>query len=374
MNSFGTIFRVSLFGESHGACVGAVIDGCPAGIKVDEGLFAEDLGRRSPQPPSPPPAPPERGCVKSEQQRHCEGDSPKQSSENQCSGLLRSARNDGQQNLTGMTARRESDVPEIVSGVYNGFTTGAPITLLFRNQDIKPSDYTQFSHLPRPGHADFVAMKKYHGFADMRGGGHFSGRLTVALTAAGVIAKEVIKPVRIVATLVEAGGSADIEKNVQEAAQQRDSIGGMIECRITGLQSGVGEPFFDGLESVISHAVFAIPGVKAIAFGSGFEAASMKGSEHNDAIIAETGATKTNHAGGINGGISNGNDVYFRVAVKPTPSIGLPQHTFNFATQTMDVLTIEGRHDVCFALRLPPVVEAAAAIALAGIKPIQTKG
>jgi len=311
--------------------------------------------------------------VKSEQQRHCERS---EAIQNVVTGQVHydhwiasgyRPRNDGKQNLTGMTARRESDVPEIVSGVYNGFTTGAPITLLFRNQDIKPSDYTQFSHLPRPGHADFVAMKKYHGFADLRGGGHFSGRLTVALTAAGVIAKEIIKPVRIVATLAEAGGNADIEKNVQEAVQQRDSIGGMIECRITGLQGGVGEPFFDGLESVVSHAVFAIPGVKAIAFGSGFEAASMKGSEHNDAIIAETGATKSNHAGGINGGISNGNDLYFRVAVKPTPSIGLPQQTFNFATDTMDTLTIEGRHDVCFALRLPPVVEAAAAIALADL-------
>ena len=360
MNSFGTIFRVSLFGESHGACVGAVIDGCPAGIKVDEGLFAEDLARRKPLCTSV-----SSPCISVKQknsytENHREPQRTTEKTVNPQSPLS-----------TGMTARREADVPEIVSGVYNGFTTGAPITLLFRNQDIRPSDYTQFGHLPRPGHADFVAMKKYHGFADMRGGGHFSGRLTVALTAAGVIAKEVIKPVRIVATLVEAGGSADIDKNVQKAAQQRDSIGGMIACRITGLQSGVGEPFFDGLESVVSHAVFAIPGVKAIAFGSGFEAASMRGSEHNDVIIAETGTTKTNHAGGINGGISNGNDVYFRVAVKPTPSIGLPQQTFNFATKTMDTLTIEGRHDVCFALRLPPVVEAATAIALAGIKPLQ---
>jgi chorismate synthase len=244
--------------------------------------------------------------------------------------------------------------------------------LLFRNHDIDSSGYTQCNHLPRPGHADFVALKKYHGFADLRGGGHFSGRLTAALTAAGVIAKEVIKPAHITAKLVEVGGNADtesgsIEKQIQEAAQQKDSIGGIIVCRVEGFPVGVGAPFFDGLESVISHAVFAIPGIKAIAFGSGFEAASMKGSEHNDMIINEIGTTKTNHAGGINGGISNGNEIYFRVAVKPTPSIGQLQQTFNFASKTMDTLTIEGRHDVCFALRLPPVVEAATAIALADL-------
>jgi chorismate synthase len=318
MNSFGKMFRVSLFGESHGICVGVVIDGCPAGIKLDEQFFTSDLSRRK-------------------------------------SGRV------------GATPRNEADIPEIVSGVFQGVTTGAPITLFFRNQDTNPSDYAQIQHIPRPGHADFVAFKKYHGFADWRGGGHFSGRLTVALTAAGVIAKEIIKPTQITAQLIEAGGSADIEKQVTEAAQQKDSIGGIIVCCVEGLPVGVGAPFFDGLESVISHAVFAIPGIKAIAFGSGFEAASMKGSEHNDMIINEKGTTKTNHAGGINGGISNGNEIYFRVAVKPTPSSGLPQQTFNFTSKTMDTLSIEGRHDVCFALRLPPVVEAATAISLADL-------
>jgi len=318
MNSFGKMFRVSLFGESHGACVGVVVDGCPAGIKVDEQLFMSDLSRRK------------AGKV-------------------------------------GTTARNEADIPEIASGVFQGFTTGAPIALLFRNQDINSSDYVQINHIPRPGHADFVASKKYHGFADLRGGGHFSGRLTVVLTAAGVIAKEIIKPAQITAQLLEAGGSADIEKQVEAAAQQKDSIGGLIACHVKGLLVGVGAPFFDGVESVISHAIFAIPGIKAIAFGSGFEAASMKGSEHNDLIINEKGTTKTNHAGGVNGGISNGNEIYFRVAVKPTSSIGLPQQTFNFTTKTMDTLLIEGRHDVCFALRLPPVVEAATAIALADL-------
>ena len=318
MNTFGNIFKVSLFGESHGACAGVVVDGCPTGIKLDEQLFLPDLSRRK-------------------------------------SGTA------------GTTSRNESDIPEIISGVYNGFTTGAPITLLFHHQDINSADYAQTAHIPRPGHADFVALKKYHGFADLRGGGHFSGRLTVALTAAGVIAKEIIKPAHITAHLVEAGGSADIEKQITEATQQKDSIGGVIACHINALPVGTGAPFFDGLESVISHAVFAIPGIKAIAFGAGFEAAAMKGSEHNDVIINEKGTTKTNHAGGINGGISNGNEIYFRVAVKPTPSIGTPQQTFNFTTKTMDTLSLEGRHDVCFALRLPPVVEAATAIALADL-------
>ena len=315
MNGFGKMFRVSLFGESHGVCAGVVVDGCPAGIKLDEQLFTHDLSRRK-------------------------------------------------AGKAGTTSRNETDIPEILSGVFQGFTTGAPIALLFRNQDVNPSDYTQINHIPRPGHADFVALKKYHGFADLRGGGHFSGRLTVALTAAGVIAKEILKPTQITAQLIEAGGSAEIEKHLKEATQQKDSIGGIITCHIKGLPTGVGAPFFDGLESVVSHAIFAIPGIKAIAFGSGFEAASMKGSEHNDVIVNEIGTTKTNHAGGINGGISNGNEIYFRVAVKPTPSIGMPQHTFNLTSKTMDTLSIEGRHDVCFALRLPPVVEAATAIAL----------
>jgi len=333
MNAFGNVFRVSLFGESHGICVGVVIDGCPEGIKIDEYFFFHDLSRRK------------FGTI---------GTSKKSDVSN-----LKS--------LTGTTTRNETDIPEIVSGIYNGFTTGAPITLLFRNQDINPSDYSKINTHPRPGHSDFVALKKYRGFADLRGGGHFSGRLTVALTAAGIIAKEIIKPIQISATLIEAGGSADIETKINETILQKDSIGGLITCHIKGLSIGIGAPFFDGLESLISHAVFAIPGIKAIAFGSGFEAATMQGSEHNDMIMNETGATKTNYSGGINGGISNGNEVYFRVAVKPTPSIGLQQQTFNFDSMTMDALSITGRHDVCFALRLPPVIEAATAIVLADL-------
>jgi len=333
MNSFGKLFKVSLFGESHGVCVGVVVDGCPEGIKIDDHFFDHDLSRRK--------------------------------FETICSTAKSNVSN--LKSHPGTTERHEIDIPEIVSGVYKGFTTGAPITLLFRNQDINPADYAQIDIHPRPGHADFVAIKKYHGFADLRGGGHFSGRLTVALTAAGVIAKEIIKPIQISATLVEAGGSAGIETKVKEAVQQKNSIGGLIACCIKGLPVGIGDPFFDGLESLISHAVFAIPGIKAIAFGSGFDAAAMKGSEHNDVIINETGATKTNHAGGINGGISNGNEIYFRVAIKPTPSIGLPQQTFNFDSKTMETLSIKGRHDACFALRLPPVIEAATAIVLADL-------
>jgi chorismate synthase len=318
MSSINQIFKVSLFGESHGVAVGIVIDGCPAGIAVNEQLFADDLLRRK-------------------------------------------------AGKTGTTPRQEKDVPEIISGVWNGFTTGAPITIIFNNNQQKETDYQYITEFNRPGHADFVAEKKYHGFADLRGGGHFSGRLTVALTASGVIAKQIIKPISIHAQLVEAGGNANIEKNVEDAVRQGDSIGGIVSCSITNVPVGLGEPFFDGIESVISHAVFAIPGIKGIAFGSGFNAANMKGSEHNDMVIDEKGTTKTNHAGGINGGISNGNEIYFTVAVKPTASILRPQQTWNHHTKMMNVLQIKGRHDACFALRTPVIIEAATAIALADL-------
>jgi chorismate synthase len=317
MNSFGRIFRVTLFGESHGAGVGVTIDGCPPGIPVSEEDFEKDLARR-------------RGGAR------------------------------------GTTPRKERDKPQVISGIYNGFTTGSPVALFFENANTRSSDYN-FRDVPRPGHADFVAEKKYKGFTDLRGGGHFSGRLTVNLVAAGVIAKKVLGEVNIHATLLEAGGSKDIEKAVEEALKAGDSVGGLVECRVTGLPAGLGEPFFDSVESLISHAVFAIPAIKGIEFGSGFKAAAMRGSEHNDDFIDPKGTTETNHAAGINGGITNGNDIVFRVAVKPTSSISKPQETFNFRTGKRETLQVKGRHDACIALRVPPVLEAVTAIVLADL-------
>ena len=317
MNSFGRIFRVSLFGESHGPGVGVVIDGCPPGIPISPEDFEHDLSRR-------------RSGAK------------------------------------GTTPRKEKDKPVILSGIYNGYTTGSPIALMFENANTRSSDY-RFDEHPRPGHADFVAMRKYKGFNDGRGGGHFSGRLTVNLVAAGVIAKKILKTVDVKAELLEVGGSKNIEEAVEQALKAGDSIGGLVECRVNGLPVGWGEPFFDSVESLISHAVFAIPAIKAIEFGSGFKAATMKGSEHNDRFSNETGQTETNHAGGVNGGITNGNELVFRVAVKPTASISMAQQTFNFKTKKKEALEIKGRHDACIALRVPPVLEAVTAIVLADL-------
>lgn len=317
MNSFGRLFRISVFGESHGAKVGVVIDGCPSGIAVNKDDFKKDLSRRK-------------------------------------SGAK------------GTTPRIEPDEPEVISGIFNGYTTGSPITILFSNNNTRSSDYN-FSDVPRPGHADFVAKEKYKGFNDPRGGGHFSGRIMVGLVAAGVIAKKILNEIKIKALLTEAGGTRNIDKAIEEAIEQGDSIGGVVECSVSGLPVGLGEPFFDSVESLISHAVFAIPAIKGIEFGSGFQAAKMKGSEHNDAFTNETGKTVTNHAGGINGGITNGDELVFRVAVKPTSSISKPQETFDFANNKSTTLEIKGRHDTCIALRVPAVVEAVAAIVLADL-------
>ncbi len=318
MNSFGTIFRVSVFGESHGPAIGVTIDGCPPGIKLSTSDFADDLRRRQ-------------------------------------SGSM------------GTTPRREPDMPEILSGVYNDHTTGAPLTLITRNSDTKSSDYEQFRKIPRPGHADFVAEKKYSGFADMRGSGHFSGRITWGLVAAGVIAKKVVNEITVKAELVMAGGNPNIQEAVQKAVESNDSIGGIIECRIRNCSYGLGEPFFNSFESVLSHIVFSIPAIKGIEFGAGFAASAMKGSAHNDPFVDISGITSTNNAGGINGGITNGNDIVFRVAVKPTSSTGADQTTLNFKTGKMELLRVAGRHDTCIALRMPVIVEAAAAITVADL-------
>jgi chorismate synthase len=273
----------------------------------------------------------------------------------------------------GTTHRQEEDLPEIISGVFNGLTTGAPVTILVQNKNIRSSDYEAVKEIPRPGHADFVATKKYGGFADYRGGGHFSGRLTTALVAAGVIAKKIIYPIQCDAKLIEVGGTPDMETAVKKAMDEKDSVGGIVECRINNVPAGLGEPFFDSLESSLSHIIFSIPAIKGIEFGSGFNSAKMKGSEHNDKIISMNGQTETNHSGGINGGISNGNEIIFRVAVKPTSSIAREQKTLNLKTGKMVDLKIDGRHDTCIALRVPVVVEAAAAIVLTDFMLLEQK-
>ena len=350
MNTFGNKFKVCIFGESHGACIGVTVDGVLPGIPLSEADFSEDLNRRR-------------------------------------AGAL------------GTTPRVESDSPELLSGVYNGFTTGAPVTILFRNENTRSEDYEEFRRHPRPGHADFTANLKYGGFNDLRGGGAFSGRLTLGLVAAGVIAKKMLYFATFHAQLTEVGGLTEASawpEALRAAQTGGDSLGGVVSCSVAGLPIGLGEPFFSSVESVISHAVFAIPGVRGIEFGDGFAAARMKGSEHIDLFPehechhgegegcchgeshechhgheeghecchgGEEGSGHhccgrhkhiqppvTNHCGGVNGGITNGNPVEFRVAFKPTASIakaGIP-----------------GRHDVCFALRTPVIVEAVAAIAL----------
>jgi chorismate synthase len=318
MNTFGVVFRVSIFGESHGPAIGVTVDGCTPGIPLQVEDFAPDLLRRK-------------------------------------SGKK------------GTTPRIEGDLPEILSGVKEGFTTGAPITVMTRNAEMDSSVYNDVSSIPRPGHADFVSDMKYSGFSDHRGGGHFSGRITWGLVAAGVIAKKVLNGISVKSTLIEAGGSKNIEEAVEDATKSGDTIGGIIECRIENPPVGLGEPFFNSAESAISHAVFSVPAIKGIEFGSGFASARMKGSQHNDPFISETGKTSRNNAGGINGGITNGNELIFRVVVKPTSSTGIEQETFNFTKGEMTSLKITGRHDTCIALRIPVIVEAAAAIALADL-------
>lgn len=318
MNSFGRIFRLSIFGESHGAAVGIVIDGCPAGVALSTNDFLPDLQRRK-------------------------------------------------AGAAGTTPRVEEDMPELISGVFNSHTTGSPITILFRNNNTQPKDYDAIRNTPRPGHADFVLDKKHKGFNDYRGGGHSSGRLTLALVAAGVVAKKVIGTIQTKATLVEAGGNRDIEAAISKAVEMQDSIGGIIECRASNLPIGLGEPFFDSVESVISHLVFSIPATKGIEFGSGFLAAKMTGSENNDAIQDEQGTTKTNFAGGVNGGITNGNELMFRVAIKPASSTPQTQQTWNNETKSVEDFTVKGRHDLCIALRAPVVIEAVTAVALADL-------
>jgi len=319
MNSFGRLFRVTIFGESHGESVGINIDGCPAGLPLVLEDFLPDLERR-------------KGGVQK-----------------------------------GTTPRKEDDLPIFRSGLFQQTTTGAPITILFENNNTRSADYEKQRAIPRPGHADFVAHQKFGGFEDYRGGGAFSARLTVGLVAAGVIAKKLMGGIRVTADILEIGGETDLEKGLQRAIDAKDSIGGIVECRVSGLPMRLGEPFFDSVESLLAHAAFAIPAVRGVEFGTGFAAARMFGSEHNDAIEDMSGRTRTNHAGGVVGGITNGNELVFRIAIKPTSSTPKEQLTLNWETEQLDKLTVKGRHDLCVALRAPVILEAVTAIVLADL-------
>ena len=333
MNTFGRKFRVSIFGESHGELIGVVLDGVPAGLELSVTDFEQDILRRK-------------------------------------SGAK------------GTTPRIEDDKPSIVSGIYEGHTTGAPLTIVFHNNNTRSADYSLFEAMPRPGHADLTAAFKWEDCHDPRGGGHFSGRLTLPVVAAGVVAKMILADATILdetpfsevnARIVELGGIADEaqwQAAIDKAIEEGDSLGAVIECTVPDMTPGYGEPFWDSVESQIAHAVFAIPGVRGVEFGDGFEAARMKGSEHNDPIGPDLRPTK-NGAGGANGGITNGAPICFRAAFKPTSSIRKAQQTFNLGTGEMDSLEVPGRHDVCFALRAPVVVEAMTAIALADLVPLK---
>jgi chorismate synthase len=238
---------------------------------------------------------------------------------------------------------------------------------LFENKNIRSTDYERQRDVPRPGHADFVAKAKAGGFEDYRGSGHYSGRLTVALVAAGVIAKKLLSQIKVDSKILEIGGETDLDIGLQKAIDNKDSIGGIIECRVNGLPVGLGEPFFDSAESLLSHIVFAIPAVRGIEFGTGFAAAKMFGSLHNDAIENMQGKTTTNHAGGIVGGLTNGNELVFRIAIKPTSSTPKEQTTLNWEKEKMETVSVKGRHDLCIALRVPVILEAVTAIVLADL-------
>lgn len=347
----GEKLKVSIFGQSHGEAIGVVIDGLPAGEAVDLAQLQTFLERRAP----------------------------------------------GRSRLA--TQRREADVPRVLSGLAEGRTCGAPLCAVLENGDTRSQDYNALRDVPRPSHADYSAHMRYGGFQDARGGGHFSGRLTAPLCVAGGIALQLLArrgvfigahaeavgqardrrfdPVRVtreelslpasreIPTLDENVGAA-IKREILAAAAEGDSIGGVIECAAIGMPAGVGDPIFGGLENRLSAALFGIPAIRGVEFGSGFAAAAMRGSAHNDAYIVENGVVRTesNHHGGILGGISTGMPIVFRVAVKPTPSIALEQKTVDLRAMRETVLQIKGRHDPCIALRAVPCIEAAAALVL----------
>lgn len=346
-NSFGNAINVCLFGESHGAGVGVLIDGIAPGLKVDEDFIAHQLTLRRP------------------------------------AGKI-------------STARREADEYVIQSGVFNGYTTGSPLCIFIPNTDTRSRDYTP--ELPRPSHADFTAHEKYHGFEDYRGGGHFSGRITAGLVAAGAIVIDALREKGIyigsrikkiaditddsptvtdkdtLLTLADSSfavldtDAAEImQKAAEDAASEGDSVGGVLETVILGLDAGLGEPWFDGVESQIANAVFGIPAVKGIEFGGGFGICEKRGSEANDQMCTDNDKiiTETNNSGGIQGGITNGMPVVFRTAIKPTPSISKSQKTVNMSTLEEVDLSIKGRHDPCIVHRARVVVDSVAALVVA---------
>ena len=321
-NSFGKRFNIEIYGGSHTESLGVIISGVPAGITLTESDFEADLARR-------------RSGAK------------------------------------GTTPRKEGDVPHIVSGVEAGVTTGERLEIVFYNENTRSGDYDRLRNHPRPSHADLTARHKYGEAFDLRGGGIFSGRMTLLLVAAGVVAKKITDSATYSSEIVELGGCRDSEQfEAVVAAAQRDgdSVGGVIECTVTGAGRDLGEPFFDSVESVAAHLLFSVPAVKGVEFGSGFAGVVLRGSERNDCIVDALGTTATNHEGGINGGITNGNPIVVRVAIKPTPSIAQPQDTYNFISQSIEPLTIGGRHDACIVLRASVVIEAVMAIALAELK------
>ena len=322
MNAYGDRFRFTIWGQSHGPAVGVTMEGLPAGFAIDFEELQRFLDRRAP----------------------------------------------GQ---AGATPRKEADRPEFLSGLVGGVTCGAPVTALIRNENTRSGDYDNLKSIPRPGHADYTACVKYGDARDAAGGGPFSGRLTAPLCIAGGICLQLLAPMGITvsARLVRVGGETDPEKfmdTIEAARAEGDSVGGVVECAVSGVPAGVGEPMFDGLENRIAGAIFGIPGVKGLEFGSGFAGADLRGSQNNDPFYVEDGAvrTRTNNAGGILGGISTGMPIVFRAAFKPTPSIAKPQQSVDLRTMTETTLAVRGRHDPCIALRAVPVVEAAAAVAI----------
>jgi chorismate synthase len=347
-NSIGREFVITCFGESHGQCIGVVIDGCPAGLPLSKDDLQRELDRRVPHSP-------------------------------------------------GITSdRRERDEAEILSGVFDNFTTGAPICALVQNQDARPADYAHIQDTPRPGHADYPARIKYGGFNDYRGGGRFSGRITITFVMAGTVAKKLLRRCNIeVLGYTQAIGdialeqepsleeieartydsavrcpdrraSERMERAILKARERRDSLGGVVQCLALNVPVGIGEPVFDSLDADLAKLLFNIPAVKGVEFGAGFNAARWTGSQNNDPYVVSQGkiVTVTNHAGGILGGISSGMPIRVRVAVKPTPSIAREQRTVDLATKEERSLQITGRHDACIVPKAVPVVEAAVATVL----------
>ena len=347
-NSIGKDFVVTCFGESHGRCVGAVIDGCPAGLPLNEEDIQKELHKRLPK----------------------------------------------KEEI--VSARREEDTVEILSGIYEGFTTGAPICVLVWNKEVISDDYDAIRHTPRPGHADYPARIKYLGFNDHRGGGRFSGRITVAFVMAGAIAKKLLElaGIEVLAYATEIGGvkmrstqsledirtktygspvrcpdpkvAEKMEETILKAKKMGDSVGGIVECVASNVLAGVGEPIFDSLDAELAKMLFDIPAVKGVEFGVGFEAARLKGSENNDSYVIRDGEIEavTNNAGGVLGGLSSGMPIVVRVAVKPTPSISKEQKTVDMLNMADTTVHVKGRHDSCIVPKAVPVVEASVAMVL----------